>query len=80
MPRNVRNFWLELTVDGSATRVETGPRSKDGGFSLVILQRDKGGITRTMEVYGRALNDGSLVLQAHNANGPGDPIVIKTER
>jgi hypothetical protein len=64
MPRNVRNFWLELTVDGAATRVETGPRAKDGGFPLVILQRDGGSITRAMEIDGRVLSDGSLKLTA----------------
>jgi len=80
MPQNVRNFWLKLSVDGKTSRVETGPQAKDGGFQLVILQRDKGGITRTMEVYGRALSNGSLILQAHDARGPSDPLTIKTER
>jgi hypothetical protein len=64
MPRNVRNFWLELTVDGKTSRIETGPQAKDGGFSLIILQRDGGSITRAMEVDGRALSDGRLKLTA----------------
>ena len=41
MPRNVRNFWLELNVDGRSP-VETGPKAKDGGFSLRILIRNEG--------------------------------------
>jgi hypothetical protein len=54
MPRNVRNFWLELTVDGKKTRVATGPVRKDGGFDLVIKQRHKGQVMEVGEIYGRA--------------------------
>lgn len=63
-PRNVRNFWLELTVDGRTSRIETGPQAKDGGFSLVILQRDNGNILRAMEVDGFAQSDGKLRCEA----------------
>lgn len=63
MPRNVRNFWLELDVDGRRT-VATGPQAKDGGFSLSIRMRDNGGITRAMQVSGYAEVDGSLRLVA----------------
>jgi len=85
MPRNVRNFWLELTVDGKTSRVETGPQARDGGFRLVILQRDKGGIIRAMEVDGRATSMG-LVLEAtaSHDSGPEDTglrqIQVRTER
>lgn len=63
MPRNVRNFWLELSVDGATKRIETGPRKADGGFDLTILQRDNGGIVRAMEISGR-IRDGRIVLEA----------------
>ena len=36
MPRNVRNFWLNLSVDGKRTDVASGPVAKDGGFELRI--------------------------------------------
>lgn len=61
MPRNVRNFWLELTVDGSKTRVETGPVAKDGGFTLNILMRDKGGIVKAATLIGDAAG-GKIML------------------
>lgn len=86
MPRNVRNFWLELSIDGSATRVETGPKAKDGGFKLVILQRDKGGIVRAMEIDGWARDNGELRLTATVRHGtidraePGNTITVRTER
>lgn len=78
MPRNVRNFWIELTVDGSATRVETGPRSKDGGFELTILMRDRGGISRAMELRGYAKSDGSITLVAQAIGQP--EVTVKTQR
>lgn len=64
MPRNVRNFWLELTVDGASRRIETGPRSKEGGFTLNILMRDKGGIVRAGHITGRATATGILFINA----------------
>ena len=64
MPRNVRNFWLELDVDGCKTRVETGPRAKDGGFTLNILQRDNGSIVKAMELWGHVTDDGRIILEA----------------
>lgn len=79
MPRNVRNFWIELSVDGKQERVETGPRSKDGGFSLTILQRDRGSIVMAMRVGGRVTSDGRLVLEAEMPQGSG-PLVYETVR
>lgn len=78
MPRNVRNFWLELRVDGATTAVETGPRAADGGFRLTILQRSKGDIVRAMTVEGRNVN-GELVLVAGIVGQPAD-MVFRTER
>jgi hypothetical protein len=69
MPRNVRNFWVELSVDGAKSRVETGPRNKDGGFHMVILMRDDGGIERVVDIEGRARPDGQLVLNIETPQG-----------
>lgn len=77
MPRNVRNFWLELNVDGSKSSVETGPRSADGGFQLTILQRDNGSIVRGMTISGRATDDGKLILEATSPDGS---IIKQTQR
>lgn len=68
MPRNVRNFWIELDVDGSRSQVATGPRNADGGFRLSIKQRDNGGIAHTLTVDGR-VSDGRLVLKAYTPDG-----------
>ena len=31
----VRNFWIDGSIDGRATDVTGGPRSRDGGMSYV---------------------------------------------
>lgn len=65
MPCNVRNFWIEIEVDGKATKVAVGPKSKDGGFGMKILVRENGDISsRKMIVKGWVSPDGNLVLQA----------------
>ena len=55
MPRNVRNFWLTLDVDGSKKQVATGPRSRTGGFDLTVAIREDGSISKKeVEILGRA--------------------------
>lgn len=43
MPRNVRNFWIELDVDGKKTPIATGPVKKDGVFYLTVSMRNEDG-------------------------------------
>lgn len=62
MPRHVRNFWLDLSVDGKRSRVSTGPVRKDGGFTLNILMRDGGSIVKALTVTGEAVS----------GDGPGE--------
>lgn len=64
MPRNVRNFWVELEVDGRKQRaMATGPRNADGGFSLRIYQRDNGQVAGPfVTIYGD-VDNGKLVLR-----------------
>lgn len=61
MPRNVRNFWITVNVDGRATPIEAGPQRADGGFRIIIQQRENGYISdRTVEIAGLATSDGRL--------------------
>ena len=62
MPRNVRNFWLELSVDGKRCAVATGPVTEDGGFTLRISQRDDGAVTSAGVLYGKVSRKGTLAL------------------
>ena len=85
MPRNVRNFWIELDVDGKKTRIATGPASKDGGFDLTVKMRNEGGIVKALQVNGYACDNGVLVLSAHGkdcsqSDHPGAAFRCETQR
>ena len=62
MARNVRNFWIEIKVDGKTAKIATGPPAKDGGFSLRIKQRSNGAIMNVLTVEGFAI-DGDLQIR-----------------
>ena len=68
MPRNIRNFWIESTVDGVATKYASGPKAKDGGFELTIKQRVKGNIVTAYRISGIALQTGELSIQVANGS------------
>jgi hypothetical protein len=61
MPRNVRNFWIELDVDGQKTRIAAGPRR--GGFRMRVYIRNNGEIVCPLLVEGTE-EDGELKLTA----------------
>jgi len=86
-PRNVRNFWLELEVDGKKTKVATGPVRKDGGFVLTVKQRNIGSVMYSGELVGQANAKGELSLfwNPHGGDKPketclGSFILAETER
>lgn len=79
MPRNVRNFWIELDVDGKKERIATGPRNAAGGFDLTVKMRDEGGIVTALDILGRAHSDGSLLLNARS-NRAQSEVTVKTKR
>jgi hypothetical protein len=62
MVRNVRNFWIEAEIDGRSARLQGGPASSDGGFSLRVMMRDEGSIVRALSVSGWA-HSGELRLE-----------------
>lgn len=79
MPRNVRNFWIVADIDGRREQLEGGPQRADGGFTLRILQRDKGDIVTAMEISGRVTREGKIVLEAELPSGSA-PMVFETVR
>jgi hypothetical protein len=52
--KNVRNFWIEIVVDGKAQKVAVGPVSKTGGFDLTVYMNDGGESVEALVVLGRA--------------------------
>lgn len=70
MPRNVRNFWVDLSVDGRANDIGTGPRSKDGGMDLDLYIRDKGHVVKALMIRCYvAYVDGALMMQVRDGEG-----------
>lgn len=67
MPRNVRNWWVEGTIDGRAMVKLGGPQAKDGGFTLTVFQRDEGSVKTALRLSGWV--DGSGILRLDVAQG-----------
>jgi len=78
MPRNVRNFFITVDVDGRPSNVRTGPQRADGGIAIRVQQRDAGEVTEVGYLVGRA-KAGRLVLQWEGARAM-DPIVLAETR
>ena len=66
MPRNVRNFWVDVDVDGKQNRIGTGPRSKDGGMDVEFKIREAGTVTDSIDVLCRAHGDKLTLTVQHN--------------
>jgi hypothetical protein len=75
-PRNVRNFWVSVEVDGRTTNVQTGPSAKDGGFNITIHMRDKGNIIHPVSIKGRS--DGETLTLEVESRLPNCPDVRKS--
>lgn len=83
MPRNVRNFWLEIGVQGRATNIETGPKSKDGGFAQVIRIRENGSVSDSyIEINGISRYDGinKIIIKKHVSGQEDEIMVLETKR
>lgn len=64
MPRNVRNFWVTVEVDGRERVIASGPASADGGLRCRFYIRHKGAVVPALDVDGYADGDGELTLDA----------------
>lgn len=82
MPVNVRNFWVDLSVDGRQNDVGTGPRSKDGGMLARFFIRDDGEVKAAITVRCDVMGD-KLTLTVYDNSGQCEsmiPITIVTQR
>jgi hypothetical protein len=53
----LRDFWIEIEVDGRKTKVACGPKGKHGGFSMKIYQRNNGVVGEPTEIKGRVIGE-----------------------
>ena len=58
MPRNLRNFWVELECDGYAKDIARGPQSRSGSFSITVNVASHGEPMRLLRVIGQPLPNG----------------------
>lgn len=80
MPRNVRNFWVEASIDGRKAKFASGPRSKTGGIQLTVRQRNKGQVTVALRVGTYVGPDGQLRLIVSKGNEMLPMFVVNTTR
>lgn len=76
MPKNVRNWWIEGSIDGRESTLTGGPVSKGGGIDITIYQRDKGQVSKALTISGIA-NGSHLRLEVAFK---GQEIILDTER
>ncbi len=69
MPRCVRNFWIELDVDGKKEKIATGPKSAGGGFYLRVKVRKEGYVhNQYVALVGRVVGE-EVVLELVDFKG-----------
>lgn len=79
MPRCVRNFWIEVTIDGQTTVLSGGPKSKDGGMKIRLLQRYDGEITEAVNIDCRS-TAGEMLTTSVNIEGQEETKYVETWR
>lgn len=67
----VRNWWIDVEIDGRKTRLNGGPVSKDGGFSMTIYQRVEGESVEVVRIAARATSRDAVI-------GTGSEIELNT--
>lgn len=78
MPRNVRNFWITLDIDGKKTQIATGPRQRIGGFQARIKMRSEGQIFEEDILIEGRVRQGLLTLNIYTSDS--EPIFSRTTK
>jgi hypothetical protein len=64
----IRNFWIEVHIDGRKTVLKGGPQSKNGGMRVNIFQRDHGMIKQSGHI--QCQSDGLDLITFGLEGGP----------
>lgn len=75
MPQHVRNFFLNLLVGGKQEEIATGPRDKDGGFTLRLSIRDGGNVKDAGTIQGYRWPDGRLTID-YTPSRNAEPVTL----
>ena len=65
----VRNFYVEADIDGRQTTLGGGPKSKDGGMTVLIHQRHDGDVVYHAVKIRCTERDGKLMTEVFNHEG-----------
>lgn len=68
----VRPFYMTANIEGKATNLTGGPRSKDGRMNITVQQRNKGEIETAFTICsytGEAFGKEYLVTTVKNSKG-----------
>jgi len=68
MLRKVRNFWIDLNVDGNKS-VSVGSKNKNGGIRIELYMRNKKEVEKILSIRGVAFCDGMLRLSVNTVDG-----------
>lgn len=56
----LRNFYVEVEIDGRKTDLAGGPQAKDGGMYITLYQRDNGSKLKAVTINCWADENGKL--------------------
>jgi hypothetical protein len=59
----ISNFFIWADIEGETEHLSGGPMSEDGGFTLVIHQRNEGGVVTPINIMGKCDEHGKLELK-----------------
>lgn len=65
----IRNFWISTIIDGRKTKLEGGPKSKDGGLRTDIMVRENGESKIALIVTCTPLYDDLLQIAVYDDRG-----------
>lgn len=65
MPRNVRNAWIDVEIDGQRSRLKGGPKNANGGLSATLFVRERGTVALgcTMSARPVTLPEGKTMIR-----------------
>lgn len=61
----VRNFWINVSVDGKKNDIATGPRSKNGGMQINLFLRQNGQSKKAITILCTE-DSGQLLIDVQN--------------
>ena len=77
----IRNFWIEVEIDGRKTKLKGGPVSKDGEMKVKLYQRDEGAIHEAVDIVCKRVDDQLFTqIVAKSPDGSASASGVRTNR